>query len=627
MAQNNTPVKALVLAGGGARGSYQVGVWRALTELGWRPQIITGTSVGSLNGAMFALDLYETARDMWLTIRSQDVMELPAEDAPLPELHAFLKDAVTQGGMDVTPLEEIVERVLDEEKLRKSPIRLGLVTVEQKTLKARELPLEDIPEGKVKDYLLASAACFPALRAHTIDGVSYLDGGYRDNMPTALAQKMGAEELVCVDLEGVGITRPNRTGLPTTLIRSYWELGDILHFEPATARRNIELGYHDTLRAFGRLRGCAYAVDSGAESSADAAAFHAAIIARSLNIPGITQVGEDFLKDCDGREVILNATEGECILDPDAAARQSAITCICEMQRQNEELNAQLELPNRTRDGEEFELLANCFGPEDVGTAMESGASGVGLLRSSYMMMPGHAMDEQEQYLFYTSCLAAARGRTVTVRTFDFGADRTMADAYQGVQSSKLGLRGIRSSLRNLPQMAVQICALMRAAVKGPLRVMFPMVTDIEDWDSAMQVVDYCRRKLTERGEEFEPDVPFGVMLSIPAACLTAEDFTAHGCRFFVIGTNDLTQYTHAVSRELAIAEHYYRPASPAMKKLIAMVVEAAKKADIPVTICGLAVGNAVNATQYLRLGLRSFSMSPQNLLTIKKALRDAEAR
>ena len=106
---------------------------------------------------------------------------------------------------------------------------------------------------------------------------------------------------------------------------------------------------------------------------------HAAIIARSLNIPGITQVGEDFLKDCDGREVILNATEGECILDPDAAARQSAITRICELQRQNEELNAQLELPNRTRDGEEFELLANCFGPEDVGTAMSSGASGVGL--------------------------------------------------------------------------------------------------------------------------------------------------------------------------------------------------------------------------------------------------------
>ena len=273
MAQNTT--KALVLAGGGARGSYQVGVWRALTELGWRPQIITGTSVGSLNGAMFALDLYETARDMWLTIRSQDVMELPEEHADLSELHAFLRDAVRAGGMDVTPLEEIVERVLDEDKLRASPIRFGLVTVEQKGLKARELPLEEIPQGKVKDYLLASAACFPALRARQIDGVKFLDGGYSDNMPTGLAKTMGADEMVCVDLEGVGITRPNRTGLPTTLIKSYWELGDILHFDPDTARRNIELGYYDTLRAFGRLRGCAYAVASDPESSADAARFRA----------------------------------------------------------------------------------------------------------------------------------------------------------------------------------------------------------------------------------------------------------------------------------------------------------------------------------------------------------------
>ena len=273
MAQNDTPRKALVLAGGGARGSYQVGVWRALTELGWNPQIITGTSVGSLNGAMFALDLYETARDMWTSIRSQDVMELPEETRNLTELHQFLRDVVRAGGMDVTPLEEIVERVLDEDALRASPIRFGLVTVEKRGLKPRELPLEEIPKGKVKDYLLASAACFPALRAKQIDGVQFLDGGYRDNMPTGLAQKMGAEELVCVDLEGVGITLPNRTGLPTTMVRSYWELGDILHFDPDTARRNIELGYYDTLRAFGRLRGCAYAVAKKEQTAQDAAAF------------------------------------------------------------------------------------------------------------------------------------------------------------------------------------------------------------------------------------------------------------------------------------------------------------------------------------------------------------------
>ena len=268
--------KALVLAGGGARGSYQVGVWRALMELDWHPQIITGTSVGGLNGAMFVLDLYETARDMWLTIRSRDVMELPKENADLSALHQFLRRVVKEGGMDVTPLEEIVERVLDEDALRAAPIRFGIVTVEQRGLRPRELTLEDIPTGQVRDYLMASAACFPALRARQIDGVKFLDGGYSDNMPTGLAKTMGAEELVCVDLEGVGITRPNLTGLPTTMIRSYWELGDILHFDPDTAKRNMELGYYDTLRAFGRIRGCAYAVDSGADSSADAEAFRAA---------------------------------------------------------------------------------------------------------------------------------------------------------------------------------------------------------------------------------------------------------------------------------------------------------------------------------------------------------------
>ncbi len=222
MTQNLPARRGLVLAGGGAKGSYQVGVWRALMELDWRPQIITGTSVGSLNGAMFALDLYETARDMWLSIRSQDVMELPGEEAGLSEL-----------------------------------------------------PQDEIPEGKLKDYLLASAACFPALRARSIDGIQYLDGGYSDNMPTALAARMGAEELVCVDLEGVGITRPNRTGLPTILVRSHWDLGDILRFDPEVAQRNMALGYFDTLRAFGRIRGCAYAVDDEGQSAADASRFAA----------------------------------------------------------------------------------------------------------------------------------------------------------------------------------------------------------------------------------------------------------------------------------------------------------------------------------------------------------------
>lgn len=353
---------------------------------------------------------------------------------------------------------------------------------------------------------------------------------------------------------------------------------------------------------------------------------HAAIISRAMNIPGIVQVGRDFLDDCDGRTVILDASHGECILDPDSSARQLAETRICELQRENAELSVLRALPCRTRDGASFELLANCFGPEDIDTAMQSGAYGVGLLRSSYMMLPGRILDEQDQYFFYVSCLAAAQGLPVTVRTFDFGSDRTMADAYQGLQSSKLGLRGIRTSLREPSQFETQICALLRAAARGPLRILFPMVTDVEDWDAAMQMVERCKRSLRERGVPFNADVPFGVMLSIPSACLTAEDFVAHGCDFFVIGTNDLTQYTHAADRELASAERYYQPASPAMKKLIAMVMDVARQGNIPVTICGLAVGNPANAVQYLHMGLRSFSMSPQNLLHAKRALLEANA-
>ena len=353
---------------------------------------------------------------------------------------------------------------------------------------------------------------------------------------------------------------------------------------------------------------------------------HAAIIARAMNIPGIVQVGPEFLDDCDGRTVILDATKGECILDPDAAARQQAEARICELQRENEEMRVLGRQPGYTRDGAAFELLANCFGPEDIDTAMQSGARGVGLLRSSYMMLPGRILDEQEHFYFYSSCLAAAQGCPVTGRTFDFGADRTMADAYQGVQSSKLGLRGIRNSLRQPRQFETQICALLRAAHRGPLRVMFPMVTDVEDWDAAMHIVEHCRQSLRERGVPFNEKTPFGVMLSVPSACLTAEEFVAHGCDFLVIGTNDLTQYTHAADRELASAERYYRPASPAMKKLIAMVMETAKAGNVPVTICGLAVGNPVNTVQYLQMGLRSFSVSPQNLLRTKKTLLEADA-
>lgn len=251
----------LVLAGGGARGSYQVGAYQALRELGWTPGVITGTSVGCLNGALFVQDAWELARDMWLTIDDGQVMAQPApEDANAREKAAFAAELVKNGGLDVTPLERIVAMGVDEQAVRRSPIRYGLVTVQMKNMRVQELAIEEIPEGMLGEYMLASAACFPAFQPRKIDGEAFIDGGYADNMPTALAARLGAEELLCIDVEGIGIVRPNTTGLPTRMLGSHWDLGPILKFEPATAQRNIALGYLDAYRLFGRVVGDAYAV-------------------------------------------------------------------------------------------------------------------------------------------------------------------------------------------------------------------------------------------------------------------------------------------------------------------------------------------------------------------------------
>ena len=259
MKENAAPVRALVLAGGGAKGSYHVGVYRALQQLGWVPDIITGASVGALNGVLFTMGKVQEAEDIWRTMELHDVLELPATTEK-QELYNFFMDVVRSGGLNVEPLGETIDRYIDEDAARHSPIRFGLVMTELSTMRSIRCPIEEIPAGQLKDYMLASSACFPALRPREIDGVKYIDGGWRDNMPLDLAKDMGAEELLGVDIDGVGITRPNTTGLPTQIIRSHWNLGPTLDFDPQRAARNIALGYFDTLRLFGRCGGTAYAI-------------------------------------------------------------------------------------------------------------------------------------------------------------------------------------------------------------------------------------------------------------------------------------------------------------------------------------------------------------------------------
>ena len=257
--------KALVLAGGGARGSYHIGAWQALTELGYKFDIVTGTSVGSLNGTLVALDKFDIAKSMWLSINDHDVMEIPQKVLSRQTLD-FVKDFATKGGISLAPLENMIARFVSEEELRKSPCRYGLVTVNFDTKTPMELTIDEIPQGKLVDYMLASSAFAPLLRPRTIDGEKYIDGGFYDNLPRRLAARMGADEIVEVELDSVGMDRPlgeEHSHIKTTRIECWHDLGNILDFDPQRAKRNIDLGYLDAYKAFDRLDGKAYAFRKG----------------------------------------------------------------------------------------------------------------------------------------------------------------------------------------------------------------------------------------------------------------------------------------------------------------------------------------------------------------------------
>ena len=249
--------KAVLLGGGGAKGSYEIGVLEALMELGFDYQIVTGTSVGSLNGALFAQKDLKLAKKMWLeidTTRVLDLDHLSAEEISYKELGKLLLE---NKGLSYTNLGRLLAEVISEEKIRAMGVEFGLVTVRYPLMQPVQLFVDQIEEGKLIDYLLASAACFPAMKKHEIDGEKFIDGGYYDNLPVDLAIERGAEEIVAVDLDAVGVMhkKKNRPNVSITTVRSEWPLGPMLLFNRAQAEQNMKQGYVDTLKAFGKLEG------------------------------------------------------------------------------------------------------------------------------------------------------------------------------------------------------------------------------------------------------------------------------------------------------------------------------------------------------------------------------------
>ena len=248
---------ALVLSGGGSRGAYQCGAWRALIELGIPVDMVVGVSVGSLNSAMVVQGDPFLASGLWRRLETDKVFDVKP-DAQITE---FAAEFFKQGGAGVSGLNELVDTYLDEDKIRNSSMDFGLLTVEVPAMKPHYLWKDEIPKGKIGDYIIASSSAFPALKPHKIDGKTYIDGGYENNMPIHMAVERGATNIIAIYLDAVGRYDKDKemsSSENIKLISPKWDLGSFLVFNPDNTENIMRLGYLDAMKVFGIYDGELY---------------------------------------------------------------------------------------------------------------------------------------------------------------------------------------------------------------------------------------------------------------------------------------------------------------------------------------------------------------------------------
>ena len=263
-------MNGLVLQGGGTRGAYHIGVWRALRELGIEIHAVTGTSIGAVNGVMIALDKYDEAYDLWYNIKVSNLFDIDSElykrmmefEFNTDSISAYFKymsKTIKERGIDVTPLKELIEKFVDEEAVRNSIIDFGLVTVDLTNFKPIELFIKDIPKGKLNEYLLGSAH-FPIFKMDKVDGKLLIDGMFYDNQPVNLMMKKpGIDTIIIIDNRGIGIKhKVDLNGYNVMTIKANKNLGRTFDLSLERARNNLNMGYYDTLRAYNGYLGLKY---------------------------------------------------------------------------------------------------------------------------------------------------------------------------------------------------------------------------------------------------------------------------------------------------------------------------------------------------------------------------------
>ncbi len=390
---------------------------------------------------------------------------------------------------------------------------------------------------------------------------------------------------------------------------------DTQQFEPDTIIIAEDIAPSDTITMDTRYI-TGFATQMGSKTS------HAAIIARSKGISAVVGCGDSLKLIKDGDVIILDGISGQIYINPDQQLIDEYRAKREDFIKQSEKLKALRDVPCVTTDGESIMLTANISGADDLADVFENGGEGVGLLRTELLFMNRDTFpSEEEQFEFYKKVALQSKDKSVIVRTIDIGGDKQLS--YFGLpieQNPFLGYRAIRICLDRTDIFITQLKAILRAGVFGDLKIMFPMISNVEEVRAAKNILAEAKKELQEEHIPFNVDIKVGIMIEIPSAAITA-DILAKEVDFFSIGTNDLCQYTLAVDRMNEKITHLYDPFNPGVLRLISNVIEEGYKHNIHVGMCGEMAGDPLATLLLLGMGLKEFSMSASAIPAIKNII------
>jgi len=366
----------------------------------------------------------------------------------------------------------------------------------------------------------------------------------------------------------------------------------------------------------------AVALDAGGQTS------HTAILARSLNIPAVMGLRDITKKVKNGDCLIVDGTDGEIIINPPLAIKKEFASKKKKYDDYRKELKKTAKLSPSTLDGVRFSPLANIELPEEVGLAFSFGAEGIGLFRSEFIYFQNPVFpSEEEHFRIYSRIAEEANPFPVYIRTVDVGGEKNLQQLkIEKEPNPALGLRAIRFSLREREQFKIQLTAILRASAKKNVRVLIPMITEIEEIGEVKLLLDEVKEELRERRLEFDENIPLGVMIEVPAAAAIS-DIIIKEVDYLSIGTNDLIQYYLAVDRSNEFVSYLFKPLHPSVLRLIKFIIDAAHKEGKEVTVCGEMAADPISAIMLFGFGLRKFSMNPIFIPRIKRALRSVECK